>query len=532
MKPLNIDELSIPQKIGQLLIARTPTMLDSDDAEFALTLIRDHALGGVQVAPNADAHKIISRIQQAADYPIFIAADMETGFPLGELQIACPLSLGVVNDPQCVYDFAKITAIQAKQFGYNMIWSPIVDTATRDSLLDVLRSFGENKEHVAELSISFMKAFSDCGIIGAAKHYPSIRDDGSDSHMLEKVSYHTREELLSENLYPYRQMIQQLGSSMTGVMTSHARMLNIDPEFPATLSKPCINILRNDLGFDGLVITDSLAMMGIIQKYGDANAPALAVAAGNDLVLPNYRVTLRDTYHAMRSAFEHGLFPEDRLNEACARVIRGQGRTLVQPAQKEISAHDREVIARINRECVCAVTNPDHPVRIDRDKRHLFVVLKCNIYDSNDLDVNFEIEFDKSWDPQHLADLLLDKFPHSDVEFICEFPHRDQNERVCAAAAAHDDVVFVTFCDANAYQGSNGLTERVRYLIASMSYKIAAIVHVGNPYALEQIVHVPRYIFALPHKSCIETIPAILSGEDPVKGSLPLNLKLQDASNR
>lgn len=526
MKLLNIQDLSVEQKIGQLIMARTPAMLDADDAEFALELIRNHALGGVQVAPKAGAREIIDRILQAADYPIFIAADMENGFQLGDLQISSNLALGIIDDPQTAYDFAKITAIQAKNFGYNMIWSPIVDRPTRKSISATLRAFGSTRERVAELSIAYMKAFADCGVVGAAKHYPSARDCAGDSHMHEKISHHTREELLEENLYPYRKMVEALGADMMGVMTTHAQLINLDPVYPTSLSKPSIDLLK-EIGFDGLVVSDSLAMMAVAQKFGDDVTPGLAVAAGNDLVLPNYRRTLRYSYNALLESYRKGVFTEERLNEACARVLRAQERTLRQPARKEITEQDRRTVAHINRDCVCAVTDPGLIPAIDPEKRHLFVVLKRNIYEPGDLSANYEIENDKGWNPKLMGKLLLEKFPNSDVQYICEFPHRDQNERICAAAVRHDDVVFVTFCEANAYQGANGLTERMRYLIDSLSSRIVAIVHIGNPFAMEPVAHVPRLIFGLPHKACYETIPGILAGELPVQGTLPMQLQLK-----
>ena len=525
MKTLRLEDLTVEQKIGQLLVARK---LDKkEDYDFAMGLIRDHALGGVQVNPRAGAREaFIEPTLNTADYPIFIAADMERGFQLGDLQISGNLSLGVLNDEQAVYDFARITATQAKQWGYNMIWSPVVDMIPMDSPLRTLRSFGGDKELVARMCCAYVRAFSDCGVIGGVKHFPSVMDMIKDTHMEQAVSYHTREELLNECLYPYRKAIEELGPDMMGVMTTHVQLMNIDPVDTVTVSKPSIELLR-EIGFDGLIMTDSLAMLGIIQKYGDERLPGMAVAAGHDLVLPNYRITLKQAYESLLNAYRKGVFDEERLNEACSHVLRAQERTLKQPAQPEVTAHDREIIDRINSSCICAVTDPGVSASIDPAGHHLFVILKSNLYEEDDALINPEIGFTKVWKPEQIAAQFLSKFPNSDVLFTCEFPHAQQNERVCAAAAYHDDVVFVTFCDPAPYQGIDGLSERMRYLIQSMAYHVSAIVHVGNPFALEKVVHIPRRIIGFPHPDCIANLPKVLAGELQAEGTLPMDVKFQ-----
>ena len=522
MKPLCVEDLSVEQKIGQLIIARK--IYDKENLDFALGLIRDHALGGVQAPPREGIQQdTIDPALNAADYPIFIAADMERGYQLGDLQIAGNIALGAIDDPQATYDFAKVTAIQAKQRGYNMIWSPDIDITEHDSILRPLRTIGGNKELVAKHGIAYMRAFADCGLVGTAKHFPSIYDRPVDTHMFEPDSFHTKEELINECLYPYREILRELGPEMLVVMTSHTRLVNIDPDHPVTVSKKDMSILR-EIGFDGLAITDSLAMMGIVQKYGDEAIPGLAIAAGHDMLCPNYRLSLKQTYTYLLNAYRNGVFDEQRLNEACARVLRAQAFTMKQPAQKEVTDQDRAMIQHINRDCICAVTDPGLTPAIEKEKRHLFIILKNNIYEEGETKENYEIGFAKVWNPQKLADRFKKLFPNSDIAFISEFPHRDQIERVCAASVYHDDVVFVTFCEPNAYQGSDGLTERVRYLIRSMAYHVAAIVHVGNPYAIQKVVHVPRVIYGFPHVTCMDALPLVLAGELKPEGKMPLNL--------
>ncbi|HBE12926.1 MAG TPA: hypothetical protein DCY74_02015 [Clostridiales bacterium] len=525
MKLLKLEDLTVEQKIGQLLIARS--IAKEDDRNFAMELIKNHALGGVQafVGPGIK-EKVIDPVLAAAEYPIFIAADMERGFQLGEQKIPGNLAIGAMDDPELAYIFAKVTAIQAKKIGYNMIWSPVVDLAPMDAICRIPRCLGSDKRRVTELACAYIKAFADCGIIGSAKHYPSTFDRIEDTHMCEAVSYHTKEELLDICLYPYFEMMDRLGEDMMGIMTGHTRCMNIDPDYPASLSKKCIDIIK-ERGFKGVTITDSFSMMGVIQKFGNENVLGLAVAAGNDIILPNGRIPLRQTYEYLLKCYRDGMFSEERLNDAVSKVLWAQERTLRKPANTELTQADIDAIERMNRDCICAVTDEGLTPAIDTGKRHLFVILMENNYSGGNPQNGYEIAFTKWWDPGKMAALLKEKFPHSDAIFICEFPSRTQNEKVCYEATKYDDVVYVTFSDSECYLGTDGLTERVCMLMHTMAYHIAAVVHVGNPYAMEKIPHVPRILFGFPSEKCMEYLPRVLAGEMEAKGHMPLSLKLK-----
>ncbi len=522
--PLCLEDLSVEQKIGQLLTARQ--LPEPDELSFAIELAKNHALGAIQVPTTREAMTTLGdRVKDAADYPILVGADMEKGCPMGSLKIAGNLALGAMDDPECAYRFARVTAIEAKEAGYNMIWSPVVDNADHDHPCSIARSFGSNPRKIAELAIPYMRAFAECGVIGSAKHYPSANDSIFDTHMAEGFSYRTKEQLLSYNLVPYIEMMKALGDDMPGIMTGHVKCVNIDPEHPASLSKPCIDIIR-EAGFDGIIITDSLAMMGVVQKYGDYLPLALAIAAGNDLLLPNYRMPLRAGYEYLLKAYRDGAFSEERLNDAVRHVLNAQARTLRMP-DGTVTDEDRAYIEKINRNCICAKCDEGLSPVLNKDRKHLFVILRENpVLDADNGEIN-EISFSGWWNPDEVAAHLKHDFPASEVRLLCEFPTYIENERVANLAAHADDVVFVTFCEGRCYQGTDGLTERMRMLIASMQTKIAAIVHFGNPYAMQPVVHIPRLIFGFPSELCVNNGLDVLSGKIEPLGHLPIDVKLK-----
>lgn len=176
-------------------------------------------------------------------------------------------------------------------------------------------------ETVTEYAGEIAKVFAESGFLATAKHYPGGMDDMSDTHMVEGRSDVTEEELIRVHLKPYMELMEQ--GLLPAIMTSHCTFTQIDPEHPATLSKKVMSIIRK-MGFDGVIFTDSLAMMGIIQKYGEANAMAMALNAGSDIILPNYRNDHETVYNMMLESWEKGLIDPERLDDAVRHILAMQ----------------------------------------------------------------------------------------------------------------------------------------------------------------------------------------------------------------
>ncbi|MBR3978054.1 MAG: hypothetical protein IKJ94_00330 [Oscillospiraceae bacterium] len=524
--PLRLEDLTVEQKIGQVLLGRA-VVSKPENTEFALKMIKNHALCGVQIDPTPKGVEMIKMFQDAADYPLFIACDMEQGNPLGEYLIPGNFALGIVDNVEDTYNFAKATAKQAKSYGYNMMWSPVVDI--RDPrCLGIMRGFGHQGERLADHATAFMKAFADCGIIGGAKHYPSANNATKyDSHMTEQTFDGTEEELREKNLYVYRRMIENLGEDMCGIMTGHTTCSKIDPDYPGTLSKKVMSIIR-DYNFQGLMMTDSLAMGAIIQNFGEEDMLGLSLAAGNDMLLPNYRIPLEDSYNYLLNCYKKGLFDEARLDEAVANVLRAQERTMRQPETYELTEAEKESIARINRDCIEVITDPGVPVALSKDKKYLFVIMTENLYPSatNNSQIVGETKTVKWWKPQEIADSLLERFPGSVTKFVCEYPNDLMNDFVVANASKYDEVVFFTYCNYRAYQGTEEITRRFQILMESVQKRTSTIVHFGSPYAMEPLPHAPRRFIGANSAKCIQHVIEALCGEYVPQGKIPLELNL------
>jgi len=520
MKELNIKELSVEQKIGQLLVVRG--YKNEEDKKFIMEMLEKRAVGGVQMC-NCDGYdSFISEIREKADYPILICADMENGYTRGTVRYPTAMGISSCNDPKVAYELGRITAIEAKKDGVNVAWGPVVDLSGNGAVNKNSRCFGDNPEFVSLYANEMIKGFQDEGMVVTAKHFPGGYDVFIDTHMEKGISDLTEEELLEKDIIPYLNAMRD--ANLSGIMTGHVIFKNIDDKYVASLSKKVIDIIRNQ-GFDGLIVTDSLAMMAIVQNYGDENSIGLSIAAGNDMVLPNYRLTYKESYDYLMKAYENKVFSEERLNEAVRRVLEAQRKTL-KPASLD---HPTEEMLRLpkNIACKCISESLKENVKPElsvKTKKH-FVVLCENDYSEETQKVNKEIELGNS-NSRSAAELrrkkLLEAFPGSTATVISEFPCSSEMEETCNMISQSDETIIFTFCKTGCYLGTDGITERIEALIKANMDKISTVVHIGNPYEIKKFKDVKRVISSVCDND--DYIIEILKGEKKAEGILPVEI--------
>ena len=538
MKPLNLDELTVEQKIGQLFVVRN--YVDDEDRAFVYEMLEKRAVGGVQVRVNKDCAQETARIREHADYPVLICADMEKGFPISPYQIPSMLSLGITDDEELAYQVGAVTAIEAKRHGFNTVWGPVVDMKNGNAMCKIPRILGSEPEHVSRMGTAILRGYTDNGMIASAKHWPIPLDETLDGHAFKSFSQMTEQDILDVVIKPYLHAMKE--GVLPAVMSGHYFYPKIDDTYPATLSEKLIGILRNQ-GYDGLIFTDSFAMVGILQRFGAAACYGLAIKAGNDMILPNYRDPFKVSYNQMLQAFRDGVFTEAQLDEAVRRIITAQNFTMKEASAPEVSAYQAECFRRVARDGICLHKAPGVSTALSKDTKKLFVVMVENVYRNEDGFVN-EISDGAGLEGSlpRIRQSILSRFPGSDIKVICQYPSISQTEAVCSASTKAEEVIYMTFCSSGAYRIGENLTENVVNLMESMSEKISAVIHLGNPYAMERIPQVPRIImsigsnsdcidntFALPvsNSNSIDNTFAVLAGEYEPKGKLPLNVKLK-----
>lgn len=518
---LKLEEMTLEQKLGMVLCARR---MEEDDIEFIKELIEKRALGCIQ--PSVHETDLVNELVSKADYPIILINDAEQGYPGSDLPKIPMNSLSACGSLEYCRAFAKGIVRDSKKAGLNGAWGPVIDTMAGDAPNFVHRTFSDSPETVSKLSEEIAKVFKQNNFIACGKHYPDPSGISVDTHMREGFSEYTEEFVREHNLAPYKYLMER--GLLTTIMVGHTLYKNIDPEYPASLSKKVLDIIR-EMGFDGVIFTDSFAMMGILQRFGEDNIYGMAMAAGNDIILPNYRTSVRSCYEKLKKNFEEGLFTEERLNEAVRRILELQDFVRTEPENPtEFTKEDEKLLNDVAKDCITAITDEGVSASLtDENKEKLFVVLTESGYESDDQTP--EIMTSEWYSAERIADRIKENFPESTVEFIPEFSTWQQHEYILNKATSFKEVVVVTFCNTCCYMGTDGLTRRSEGWINSLRYsgKISAVVHFGNPFALKNLEHIPRKIFGYMIPDSQKYAIDVLAGKIEAKGKLPFAVDLK-----
>ena len=516
MKELVFDNLTTEQKLG--LVLCTHLIFGEEDDEYALELIREHKLGAVWIYHGRE--DFIKKIKETADYPILIICDAENGHGKdGMIPQLISITASGAKD-EYAYSFGRMTAAQRRAIGFNVICNPVLDINYENKPCGgVMRTFGNDKTVAARLGAKVAEGMHDAGVLAVAKHYPGNNNLPYDSHMREGSIDLTREELIETNLYPYIELMKK--GLLDGVMVGHQRAYKIDPDRPATLSKPMTQLLREE-GFDGFYITDALCMLGIVAKYGWEKPLGMAIGAGIDLPLP-WSIDTRKSYDLLMQGYKDGLFSDEDLDNAVKNVLNAQHKVyMMRDVIPTYSEEDRENIKKINLDCISAVCEEGLTPDIQREAKHLFVIMteeKCEFdFDSKELPTVNDWYY-----PNLIAQRLKELFPSSDCKSITQYPDAHQTRILLESQTDYDDIVFITFTKSEAYTGREVLSTRIIDLMDALQStdKIIAHVHFGNPFAGATAPYVPRYINGYCSVECVNNTLSVLSGDLIPQGVLP-----------
>ena len=520
VKELDRSTLTIEQKLGLLIC--TTLAYGEEDVEYAIDLVRKHALGAIWVQPgfHKDAAAIIARVLEAADYPLIVMCDSECGY--GDYTIPQQIAMTAANrSEELAFSFGRITAMQLHKLGVNVICNPVLDLggAVNCQCGGTTRTFGPDKEVAARLGAALARGMHEGGVLSVGKHYPGgVRGAAYDTHMREGFDEGTKEEFVAEALYPYRKLMEE--GLLDGIMVGHQRLVNVDPDRPAALSKPVISMIR-ELGFDGFITTDALNMMGIVLKYGYTDPIGMSVAAGADLPLP-WGTSTKPSYEAMLECYRKGILTDADVEAALDRVLAAQHKVALLPPAGELYEEDKVNIRRLHSECIAARLEEGLTPAISREGRHLFTIITDESLVEPDVDYT---PGPRDWFfPHKIAVAIRELFPNSDVVTMPVYPTTNSNIPYFDKQTQYDDLVFITNYQTAAYTGREHLTTRVVDLMDALQStdRIVAHLHFGNPYVAADAPYVPRVILGYASHECVLNALEILAGNAPALGIVPL----------
>ncbi|MBB5437256.1 beta-glucosidase-like glycosyl hydrolase [Pedobacter sp. AK017] len=283
-------KLSKRQKIAQLFFVRAHTNFGKAFEDSIGKVIKKERVGGLVFFQGGPGRQAIltNTYQSLARVPLLITSDGEWGLGMRlDSTISYPyqMALGAVQNKDLLYKMGLEVAKDYKRIGMHMNLAPDVDVNNnpKNPVIN-FRSFGENKYNVATKAAAYMKGMQDGGLLVSIKHFPGHGDTDVDSHYdLPQLNF-TRARLDSLEIYPFRELIRE---GAAGVMIAHMNIPALDntPNMPSTLSKPIVTgLLKEELGFKGIVISDAMGMKGVVKNFKDGEADVMGIIAGNDIL--------------------------------------------------------------------------------------------------------------------------------------------------------------------------------------------------------------------------------------------------------
>ena len=317
-----IDRMTIEEKIAQLMIITAyPNQSDASKTKI-IDQIKKYRPGGILIMQGTPTKTVnwINQFQDATRIPLLIAIDGEWGPSMRiDSTIIYPYAqtIGAVQDTTFVYEMGRNIGDQLKQLGIHMNFAPVADINTNpDNPVINFRSFGDNKENVAIKSWMIAKGMQDVGVIPVAKHFPGHGDTKTDSHKALPVIEHSRQRISRIEVYPFQYLADK---GISGIMSGHLSVPSLDKSGkPSSISEIIITeYLKNDIGFNGFVVTDAINMKGVRTETDKAELDA--IKAGNDLI--EFVPDLETAVEEVKAAIDNNELRIEDIDKKCRTML-------------------------------------------------------------------------------------------------------------------------------------------------------------------------------------------------------------------
>jgi beta-N-acetylhexosaminidase len=520
-----LEQLSPQELVGQLVLSGVGERRDE-----ILRLAEEGKVGtlifyGKDMPNPQSAAQLANEFQRRSKVPLLIAADFEagTGFIMpGGTKLPSNMAIGATGSAELAQKCGEVTAKEAKAVGVNWIFAPVVDVNINpENPIINIRSFGSDPDEVARLAVAWIGGCQSNGCLATAKHFPGHGDTSEDSHRVMPVVPHDLERMWRVELKPFQAAIN---AGVASIMTAHIHFPAIDPTpgLPATLSRKILtDLLRNQMGFRGLIVTDAMAMHAIKHNFPMDEAVVMAVNAGADVIIAD---DAPSTYEALWRALQDGKLSMERVREAAKRILEAKEWCGLNQ-QKFV---DENKVAEIvgcpeHREVARSVA--ENSITVLKDEGFLPLRPEAKIFAA----VAESVRWTGEKPSDELASLLRETFPNAIVHLVSHEPTPNEissiaqklNEVQCEVA------LLCFFPRAEAYrpesaQAGGGMLALAERLASKLPLVVASF---GSPYPLAKFPFAKALLCA--YSDCPASLSAgvrVLVGKLEAKGRLPVIL--------
>lgn len=478
------NKLSEDERIGQLFMVAAYSNKDEAHYKAIDNLITNQKIGGLiffQGGPERQA-VLTNRYQKESKVPLLVSIDGEWGLAMrldSTMKFPKQMTLGAIQDTseQLIYKMGEHIAKQCKALGIHVNLAPVADVNNNPkNPIISYRSFGENKYTVARKSLAYMNGMQDNGVMANAKHFPGHGDTDSDSHKTLPIINHTKERLDSLELYPFKYLIENgLGS----MMVAHLYMPKIDPtpNRASTLSPKIVNeLLKDELGFKGLVFTDALNMKGVSSYYEPGKVDVAALLAGNDVLL--FSEDVPKAIIEIKKAISNKEISQNEIDKRCKKILLAKywsGLNTIKkinPKKLQQQLHTEEAKAintKLFEKAITLLQNKNDIIPLKR--LDTLKIASISFGAKNDNEFNNSIDKYSNFDSFSYPI----KVPKSDIPKVYKNA-KDYN------------LLIITIHDMNQRPYQNfGITRSLNTIIDSLASNHKVILNIlGNPYSLKK----------------------------------------------
>ncbi|HEX6043646.1 MAG TPA: glycoside hydrolase family 3 N-terminal domain-containing protein [Pyrinomonadaceae bacterium] len=553
-----LKRMSLDEKVGQLISVGVNATFLNQDSEAFRTLkhqIEDNKVGGIILfrGPVYESVILVNRMQQLARYPLLISADLEAGSGMrfdDTINFPWNMAVAATGNPDFARKQGEITAREARALGVHQIFAPVVDVNNNaaNPVINV-RSYGEDPADVARFGAAFTEGAQSAGAIATAKHFPGHGDTAVDSHRgLPEINV-GRDRLNSIEFLPFQAAID---AGVGSVMVGHIALPQVDSSvvrplpknlkgkptdtdeageiidekatMPATMSPVLGRILRNDLKFSGLIVTDALSMSGLTIYFNPEESAVRALEAGADMLLKP--VDVDAAFRGVRDAVKSGRITEQRVEESARRIMAAKyDLGLVEQRMTSIDAIDRIVSSRDAVKLATEIAERAVTLVRDEDK----VLPLRNVTPQTRI---FNLAITNGDDRNWIANPFVAKLNRSGVKVesvVLDERSGEQEVQKAIERAKSADVVFASLYGRvrSGQASSVGIPDSgARALSALIAAKTQLVgISFGNPYLLKDFPGLRTYIVAYGDMPSLQhAVARALMGEIDVTGKLPISL--------
>jgi beta-N-acetylhexosaminidase len=544
----SVSRMTLDEKIGQMFVCQAFGVFMNDQSPAYARLlhqVRDNHLGGIiwSISNVYETAMLNQRLQDEANFPLLMSADLEAGMGMRLVDTTLfpwPMAVAATGDPSLAEREGQFVAQEARAIGINQIFAPVADVNNNpDNPVINTRSYGEDPETVGRFVAAFIRGVQSEGVLATAKHFPGHGDTSTDSHRSLPVLEVDRERLDKIELPPFRAaidagvksiMVAQLSVPILDATPLPPRLANrVNPyvkgeeevtrtgTIPATVSPKMITgILREELKFDGLVVTDAMDMGGVVDHYDPGEAAIRAIEAGNDMVLmsPDIDAAIRAVKDAVRS----GRLSEQRIDESVRRIMEAKSSIPVTVASPEAifrgvdTAEHRQLAQEIATKAITLVREQS-TLPLAREARVVELVVS---------------EFPEIGSPLPDFDReLRTRLETPPTQFVLDARSRaDEVDAIINAAISADLVVVGLAVRTRSGSGKINMPDVARVAVERLAaIRPVVAVAFGSPYLLREVPSVQTYLAAYGVQPVMQ-IAAVqaLFGEQPISGHLPVTL--------